>query len=179
MDERHSRLRIVVAPPGSPPFLADALVAEEDTYLVLSPDYEATQTLEPPQKLLERATAAGSRSPGTVVVRKGIPTRILAIVHDLNEEPSWREDWVARALGEMLREAEERRFESIALPMLGTLYGSLDEGRFVELLRAALREAPLTHLRDIWLMVHPGVSRALFAGLDDFDVDLGALEGIC
>jgi hypothetical protein len=46
MDERHSRLRIVVAPPGSPPFLADALVAEEDTYLVMSPDYEATQTLE-------------------------------------------------------------------------------------------------------------------------------------
>jgi hypothetical protein len=176
MDEARSALRIVVAPPGAPPFLADAVVAEEDTYLVLSPDYEAHETREPPEHLLKMAAASQPAAPGSVVVRASLPVRLLAIVHDLNEEPSWREEWVTTALATVLREAESKEFRSIALPMLGTLYGSLDERRFVELFRAALDDAAPVFPESIWLMVRPGTPRNAFEPLDGYDVDLRSLE---
>jgi hypothetical protein len=166
-----SEVWIVVAPPGSPPFLADAIVAEEDTYLVLSP-YEASATLEATDDLLDAALAATPREPGTVVVKPGFPLSFLAIVHDLNQEPSWREEWVTGALAAALREAEKLELGSIALPMLGALHGSLDEGRFCELLHAVLQNTPLNNLREIWLMVRPGVAHSIFGALEGYDVDL-------
>ena len=45
-------VRVFVAPKEWPPFLADALVEEEDTYLVLSADPEVQDTREQPEELM-------------------------------------------------------------------------------------------------------------------------------
>ncbi|UCC48909.1 MAG: hypothetical protein JSV41_01680 [Gemmatimonadota bacterium] len=173
MNGAHSRLRVIVAAPGSdPPFPLDAVVVEEDTYLVLGAEPVAKETHEPPERTLEEAEAREPQIPGTVVVKEETPLRFLAVVHDLDEEPSWREEWVARALVAALQEAEARRIRSLSLPMLGTLHGSLETQRFVELLQEALASTWLGRLENVWLVAPTDVPRHIFERLRELDVDL-------
>ena len=162
-----------MATPGSdPPFPLDAVVVEEDTYLVLGAKPVAREMHESPERTLEEAESREPEIPGTVLVLEGSPLRLLAVVHDLDEEPSWREEWVASALVAVLQEAEARGIRSLSLPMLGTLYGSLEAQRFVELLREALGSTWLGRLENVWLVVPTDVPRHIFETLRELDVDL-------
>ena len=86
-------------------------------------------------------------------MRDGSPLRFLAVVHDLNEAPTWREEWIIGALEAIFKEAEQRGLRSIALPFLGTLHGSLDKARFIVILRSVLEKIPANHLKRLWLVV--------------------------
>ena len=97
------------------------------------------------------------------------PPRLLAIVHDLELEPSWREEWIAGALHEAVRIIEERGLISIALETLGTKHGALPPHRFCELLASVLRDTKLSRLRRIWLITNPGTDRYAFKALEDHD----------
>jgi hypothetical protein len=152
-------LQIIPAPPGTTlVFLVDAVVVEDDTHLVLGADPVPRETREEPGQLLENARASIQPVPGTLVVRGGQPIRFHAIVHDLEEEPSWREEWVASALREVLQEVEARELRSLSLPLLGGVHGSLAPGRFAELLREALAETGVEHLDEVWLTVPPDIA---------------------
>ncbi len=129
------------------------MVVEDDTHLVLGADPVPRETDEPPDSLLKRAEATEPKLPGSVVVAGSSPVRFHAIVHDLSLEPSWKEEWVVGAIAAVLREAERRKLRSIALPMLGTLHGSLEQRRFIELLEAVLAEVALQDPGDIWLVL--------------------------
>jgi hypothetical protein len=50
-----------------------------------------------PIRLMTDVINAEPEPIGSVVVRKGNPLRFLAIVHDVNQEPTWREEWVVIA----------------------------------------------------------------------------------
>ncbi len=167
-DERISRLRLVDAgrpelrwgtllivpsPENRPPFPVDALAREEDTYLVLSADSELRPAAEHPIRLMTALHDAVPEPPGSVVVRPGSPLRLLAVVHDLGREPSWREEWVGQALTGVLRECEARGLASLGLPLLGCVHGHLAVERSVELLRQTVRQIAPTILRRVWLMV--------------------------
>lgn len=174
-NKRRSSARIVAVPPELvSPFSVDALVAEEDTSLVLSADPQLKDVKETHAKLINQALASEPKMPGTVVVKGDSPLRFLAIVHDLEHDPSWREEWVARALDNILQEAEKRKLQSIAIPMLGTLHGSLDRRRFVKLLRGALEQASLKHLQTIWLIIPAGTNREVLEDLGIFAIDIGS-----
>jgi hypothetical protein len=140
-------LKIIPAPRGATlVFLVDAVVIEDDTHLVLGADPVPRETREEPGQLLENARASIQPVPGTLVVRTlvvrgGHPARLHAIVHDLDEEPSWREEWVVSALHEVLREVGTRGLRSISLPLLGGVHGSLAPGRFAELLAVERRSS--------------------------------------
>jgi hypothetical protein len=149
-------LAIVAAPKDSPPFTVDAVAFEEDTFLVLSADRKVRAPTEPLVRLMTRVIETQPKTPGSVLVKGKAPLRLLAIVHDLNQDPSWREEWVASALDGIFREAESRRLQSIALPFLGTLHGSLEKERFIKLLRSALERTSPTHLKRLWLVVPAG-----------------------
>ncbi|MGD2216178.1 MAG: hypothetical protein PVJ64_05455 [Gemmatimonadales bacterium] len=152
-------LKIVPAPPGATlVFLVEAQVVEDDTHLVLGSDPRPRETHEEPGQLLENARASIGPAPGTLVVRGERPVRFHAIVHDLDEEPSWREEWVASALREVFREAKARGIRSISLPLLGSVHGSLAPGRFAELLSDALAEKGLEKLDEVWLTVPPDLA---------------------
>jgi hypothetical protein len=150
----------------------EAIVAEEDTFLVLSADPTPRETHEPPERLLAQVREIEPVAPGSVVVREGSPPKFLAVVHDLNEEPSWKEEWVQDALNEVFRKIDELRLESIALPMLGTVHGSLEPRRFAKLLRKTLLHTSLTHLATIWLMATPAAVHEISDALSQFDCDI-------
>ncbi len=76
-------VRLFVAPKEWPPFLADALAEEEDTYLVLSADPEVQETREQPEELMAELLKTKPAVPGSVIVKEGRPLSLLAIVHDL------------------------------------------------------------------------------------------------
>ncbi len=166
-------LRIVVAPVDpDPPFPVQAFVEEDDTYRVLSADPVVRPRVGPVGPLLSEATQSDPLAPGSVVVESGEPVRLLAVMHDLNQEPSWREEWISDALKEILREAESQKLEAIALPMLGTVHGSLDPRRFLELLAGALNSVALTRLQRIWLVIRRGTPAEIFAQLAGYDCEV-------
>src|SRR4030042_4059817 len=112
-------VQIFVAPENTPPFTIEAVAAEEDTYLVLSADPEVHEMDEDPERVIAEVLATRPAEPGSVIVKGGYPLRLLAIVHDLNEEPSWKEAGGARALEMIFQEVETRKLGSLGLPFLG------------------------------------------------------------
>ena len=149
---------IVVSPEDSPPFPVDAAAFEEDTFLVLSADKEVRDPNEPLMRVMTRVIETRPETPGSVLVRGKSPIHMLAIVHDLNQDPSWKDEWIASALDGIFREAEIRRLRSIALPFLGTLHGTLEKERFVVLLRNTLKRVSAGHPKRLWLVVPEGTS---------------------
>jgi len=154
-------VRIFVAPRDIPPFIAAAIAEEEDTYLVLSADSEVQETHEDPERLMTELLKTSPLTPGTVIPTGKHPLRLLAIVHDLDREPSWKEEWVTGALDGIFREAEGRKLRSIAVPMLGAVHGSLEKQRFLVLLREALERSSPKYLVRLWLITPTGSTREI------------------
>lgn len=153
--ETMNGVEVVLGPEHQPPFEIEAKVEEEDTCLVLSTPADIVVTLEHPIRVMTEVRAAEPLVPGSVIAREGAPLRLLAIVHDLDQEPSWKEAWVKEALDGALEEVEARGLRTIGLPMIGSVHGSLSPERFMLLLRDVLqRFAPRT-LERIWLISKP------------------------
>jgi len=155
----HRSVRIVAAPKKYQPFPVDAEAFEEDTFLVLSADTAVRETHEPLIRVMTRVIETRPETPGSILVRGKRPLRILAIVHDLNQEPSWKMEWVQSALRQLFKEVESRRLKSLALPFLGTMHGSLEKRSFVMLLREALALKEFKYMKHLWLIVPTGTDR--------------------
>jgi len=162
----HGSVRIVATPKDRPPFPVDAVAFEEDTFLIMSADPEVRDPNEPLVRLMTRVIETPPETPGSVLVKGKRPLHLLAIVHDLNQEPSWKEEWIVSALDGIFKEAESRRLKSIALPFLGTLHGSLEKERFVILLGCALERMSAKHLKRLWLVVPVGTSSKILQILE-------------
>jgi hypothetical protein len=158
-ETRVGKLRIVAAPKDSPPFPVDAFVFEEDTFLVVSADPAPRDPKVPMVRIMTRLIETQPRVPGTVLLQGQSPLRLLAIIHDFNQEPSWREEWIEAALGNVFQQVQRLGVRSLSLPLLGTVYGSLDKRRFIELFVRALHRAAPGRLRSLWLMVPEGEAR--------------------
>ena len=129
------------------------MAAEEDTFLVLSADPVVREPVEHPVILMTKLMEARPEPPGSLLVRGANPLKLLAVVHDLAQEPSWREEWIKSALEGILREVEVRQLRSIALPLLGTVHGKLETKTFFYLLKGVLKKWRPSHLKRIWLMI--------------------------
>ena len=149
---------VVAAPRDLPPFAVDAVVEEEDTYLVLSADRQVRPPREPLIRILTEVLEAQPVRPGSVVVRRRQPLALLAVVHDLGRDPPWKEAWVAEALDGVFREAKRRRLRSLALPILGTVHGRLPMARSLELIRRAVERSAPECLERLWLVVRKGAA---------------------
>lgn len=110
-------LRIVAAPKDRPPFKVGAMAFEEDTFLVMSAEPVIRAPKESLMRMMTRVIETRPETPGTMLVRGKRPLRLLAVVHDLNQEPSWREEWVADCLEKIFIEAESRKLRSLALSL--------------------------------------------------------------
>lgn len=149
---------LVVAPlAGDPPFAPDVLVTEQDTWLVLGGDAVVTAPEPDTPELLQRAAEFEPLEPGSVVARGGDPVELLAVVHDLDREPTWRVAWVEAALAEVMDELHARGASAVALPVLGGVHGDLHPLRFRRLLQDAVESSPPWALERICLQVPPGV----------------------
>lgn len=146
-------VRITAAPEEHPPFPVAAVVVEEDTNLLMSARAEIRAPVESFGDLVEDMASFEPVEPGTVVVQGDSPVRLLAIVHDIEQSPTWKEAWIERTLCAVLKEAERRRLGSLCLPVLGSVHGNLSTMRFARLLRVALEQHPPRRLRRIWTIV--------------------------
>jgi hypothetical protein len=168
---RHSAItigsiQVFVGPENMAPYPVEAWVSEEDTYLVLSADTEVFESNQEVEPIMAQLLATSPATPGSVIIKNGYPLRMLAIIHDLNQEPSWKEEWVVNALDRILRETESRRIRSLALPLLGNMHGSLGRPRFLALLREALERRSPKDLQRLWLVVPPGTTSEILVMLD-------------
>ena len=143
----------------------DAVALEEDTFLVLSADPNPRETHEPRDVLGREVSEMEPKPLGSVVVTDRDPIQFLAIVHDLSQEPTCREEWVEGALREIFREVASRRIRRLAMPMLGTVHGSLDAYRFVDILKEVLVDADTQGLDDVLLVVPDGTDRDVLDSL--------------
>lgn len=143
---------VSVAVAESSPFPVEAEIVEEDTWQVLGAEPEVTIPTEHPARIMSEVLSAQPVPTGSVVVREGVPLRLMAVVHDLNQQPSCRPEWVAAALGEAFRIAEERTIRSLSLPLLGVRHGRLPTADFIHLLAGAIRERVPCHLHRLWLI---------------------------
>ncbi len=160
-------VRIFAAPEDRPPFPVEAVALEEDTYLVLSAGWDKIESDDHPVVILTEAFEAKPEEPGSVVVTGDSPLRFLAVVYDFDLEPSWREEWVERALEGIFGEAERRRLQTIALPFLGTKHGSLGKERFLLLLRKFLERNPSPYPLRVWLALPGDTSPKIIDLLDE------------
>ncbi len=161
----YQSVHIVAAPENSVPFRVDALVFEEDTWLVLSANPTRCDPLEHPIRLMTDMIEAQPEPVGSVLVKDGQPLRFLAIVHDVNQEPTWKEAWIESALKSVFQLAEERKISAIGLPLLGTLHGRLKKSRFAVMLARVLKLTTFTYLNKIWLIVPPKTNSEVIAAL--------------
>jgi hypothetical protein len=158
-------LQIVVAPSRVRPFEIDAIVYEEDTWLIMSAEPKRIEAPEHPIRLMTALMEARPEPVGSVLVKDGNPLRFLAIVHDVDQDPTWNEDWIVEALGNVLQEAERRKLGAIGLPLLGTRHGKLPPDRFPELLHRVLDQHTLVHLKRLWLIISGANTKRLTAVL--------------
>ena len=156
---------MIAAPGEAPPFSVDGVVMEEDTFLVLSAPKTVRPGREPLIRIMTRVIETCPREPGTVIVRGKEPLQLLAIIHDLNQDPTWKETWISHALCGVFKIAEEQRLHSIAIPMLGTVHGTLDGQKFMMLLGSALKGMDPVELKRIWLIIPSGTGLQTLEGL--------------
>jgi hypothetical protein len=145
-------MMIRAAPADTPPFPVEAVVAEEDTYLVLSAEPVLREPQEHPLRILQAVHEAEPIAPGSIVVQAATPLRLLAVIHDLAAEPSWREEWIAAAYTGVFEEVAGRGICALGLPLLGTVHGRLPQQRASELLVVALAQSAPSCLEYLWLM---------------------------
>lgn len=146
-------VEIVVARDDDPPFPVDAVVVEEDTWRALGAPADTVVSPEHPVRTIARVRKAEPEQPGTIVVQRGTPLRLLAVVHDLNVDPSWSEAWIEAALDAMFVCTEELGLSALRMPLLGCEHGRVDPLDFAHLLGEALRRraADARTPQRIWL----------------------------
>jgi len=145
--------QLIYANEDSPPFPVDAVVVEEDTGLILSADTKITVNDEHPIRLMMSLWEFVPEKPGTVVVKGCNPYRLFAIVHDFDEEPACRKEWVLASLHASLQQSKKLGVLSLGMQLLGTRYGSIEEEWFIEELEKALWRYKGNRLQKLWLML--------------------------
>ena len=161
-------ISVAAAPEEDPPFPVEAAIREEDSWLVLSS--RAGPVLKAEAGSLEQAVADLESfvpiTPGRALVRTGMPLEILAVVHDLSREPSWREEWIAEALHAALAEAELREISSLSVPLLGGMHGRFPDDAICHLLVDELSRLQPRHIRYLWVRSPAGESRRALEAAD-------------
>lgn len=143
---------VVLAPGERAPFPVQAVIVEEDTGLVLSANTELRISDEHPIRLMMALWDFEPERPGSVVLKGRNPYRLFAIVHDFDQEPACRNEWVTEALGAALAECSRLRVHSVATQVLGSRHGPISREWFVTELERALWRNQDTELRRIWVI---------------------------
>lgn len=135
---------------GPAPFAVEAVVLEEDRWLVLSAPPVIREHVEHPLRIHTAVAEATARALGEVVVQGAHPARLLAVVHDLDRDPTVELADVVRALAAVMALCAARRWSRLALPLLGRRHGRLDRAAVLAATAAALAGA--AHVTAVWLV---------------------------
>lgn len=129
----------------------DAVVVEEDTFLVLSAETTLREPVEGYTELQRELAQFTPPQPGSVLLRSGRQLELLAIVHDLERTPSWRLEWITAAVDKVLDLAQQRQLKTLAMPLLGSVHGRFPAAQFLTLLRDTLERRRPAFPQTLWL----------------------------
>lgn len=163
-----SGIYLVASPLESPPFAVDAMAFEEDTFLVIGTDPVHAEKAAHPLRLMAQLADLKPETPGTVLVRETNPLQLQAIVHDVENIPTWREEWVKKALFRIFEIAEQRCIVTLGLPLIGTQYGTMDTNLCAEIIGSILSQRPSRYLKKIWLIAPVPVNAEIMKTLSAF-----------
>ncbi len=145
-------VEITIASPDFPPYEFEAFVEEQDNSLLLGLDPVIREPQEQPDALVAPMISEQTRTPGDVIVKKTTPLKLLAIIHDMELRTTWKEEWIEEALNRIFCIIEDRKIKIIAMPILGTVHGSLEYEEFARLFRTALPSDKSCYPEKIWLI---------------------------
>lgn len=120
----------------------EALIVEEDTFLVLSAPPEIREVREHPMRVLTGVLEAKPHPLGSIQLREGAPLVLRAVVDALEEDPPGSLPAVERALEAAFAEILRRRMRWVGLELLGAIHGGLDPSAISDLLAARLQTLP-------------------------------------
>ena len=145
-------IEIAIAPAEYVPVEIDAIVEEQDTQLLMSVDAEIQYPEEDFDTLIKEMAKGKARAPGQIIVKRGNPIRFQAIIHDIYQKPSWKVEWIAFALKQLVEKIEVFDVKTLAMPLLGTVYGNMDEEESIKLLCSMLATDKSICLNKFWLI---------------------------
>lgn len=159
---------LAIAPTKLPPFSVGAVIEEQDTALILD---ESDEIRDPGQKPVwfyaNKLEHQPLLTPGQVIIRDTLPLRLQAIIHDLESEPICNELWIFQALQQTVEIAEQRKIDSLRLPLLGCRFGKIEPRQFFSILLEIItrqRPAPVDRL---WLSVPEENCETMFSLLSE------------
>lgn len=151
---RLHNISVLVVPENMAPAKVAAVVEEQDTALVLSkPSSIPVSDNKPSWFLANKLESQELLEPGSVIVREGNIIKLLAIIHDLDCEPTWKYEWISQALENIFDITSSHNISSLQLPVLGAQHGRFKLKEFLFLLHEKIKDyhGPL---EKIWLIIH-------------------------
>ena len=116
----------------------DVVVEEQDTNLVLGKSPVIMDTIESFPALVKKMAQQTREIVGNVLVKQSIPKRFIAIVYDVEHTPISKKIWIKDAIQNILAECDKYEIKTLAMPLLGTSYGKLEEESIIRLLKDSL-----------------------------------------
>jgi len=104
----------------------DAVVEEQDTNLILGKSPVILDTIESFPAMVKKMEQQTCEKVGNVLVKQSIPIRFIAIVY-------------------------KHRIKTLAMPLLGTSYGKLEEENIIQLLQDSLIQNRQQTLKKIFI----------------------------
>lgn len=141
---------VAVSTKETPPFPIKALVMEDDTYQVLSAPPFVEEPLDHPNKIMSDLIDFQPGRHGSVVCRGNV---WLALVHDLDREPTCDETVVRSCLGEIFELAAQKKVGAFGMPPLGGVHGKIPEHRALSLIFETLRHREVRAVHKMWIVV--------------------------
>jgi len=139
-----------------------AIVEEQDTSLALSEFRELHDPGELPVWYLgHKAASDPAKKLGSVVVRACRPFIFQAIIHELDEDPTWCEEWISEALDNIFSLVSEKQVTSLCIPALGHVHGRMTLKDSISLIMDRLKvfltrnpsDSAHKPLKKIWIQV--------------------------
>ena len=127
----------------------DAVVEEQDTSLILGKSPVILETIESFPALVKNMEQQPREIVGNVLVKQSIPKRFIAIVYDVEHTPIGMKIWIEEAIQNILAQCDKHKIKILAMPLLGTSYGKLEEEIVIQLLQDSLLQNRQQTLKKI------------------------------
>jgi hypothetical protein len=136
-------LDLVVSKKGKAPFDVELVVFEEDTFRLLSASNFVQENRQSLDDVVQEMIVFEPERPGEILVKGN---RAYAIVHDLDQEPTCRPEWVNMAIRELLAYCDDNDIQAVAIEPLGCVHGKGNVDDFVAQVQLLASDGSLKRL---------------------------------
>lgn len=155
---------VQVSSDALPSMPIDVRVFEEDTFLVLTVDPVMRYKEEHPIRLMTEVSKSKPNKLGSVVINNN---SWYAVVHDVNQDPPWNDEWIRKAYKQVFLLAEIKKVRRIGLPLLGCVHGKFPTGQSLAMLHESIDASPFQFLQNILILVPHTSSKAIWKKLKE------------